>query len=45
MINPMEYYGRDFGLWNSIIVLFGVAIGFHILAVIILKLLVKKLNV
>ncbi|CAD8133308.1 unnamed protein product [Paramecium pentaurelia] len=44
-ISPMEYYGRDFGLWNSIIVLFGVAIAFHILAVIMLKLLIKKLNV
>jgi hypothetical protein len=41
----MEYYGRTFGLWNCIYVLIAISIGFHILAAIFLRLLVKKLNV
>lgn len=42
---PMEYYGRNFGLWNCIIVLGSIAIGFHVLAAVTLKLLVNKINV
>lgn len=44
-IDPMEFLGRTFGLWNCIFVLIGIAVGFHIMAAVFLKLLVRKLNV
>lgn len=42
---PWDYYGMNFGMWNCAIVLVSIAILFHILGGIFLKLLVNKINV
>ncbi|KAM3136282.1 hypothetical protein pb186bvf_011581 [Paramecium bursaria] len=44
-VDPSAFLGRVTGLWTCIYVLAGLAIGFHILGGIFLKLLVNKINV
>jgi hypothetical protein len=44
-LSPWDFYGMNFGMWNCTFVLVSLAILFHVLAGIFLKLLVKKINV